>query len=131
MMCCELYINMVQYNCYIKYPFYNKTINIGGMRHMDTKIKPSQIDITARLCGSGFGKAEFERIAMNIISIAINKKGDEWFSFTIEDYKSLCDHSVDELEEDMIYLMKTRGFLTCDKNHNFSICPEFIRACFD
>lgn len=41
---------------------------------MDITIKPSDINLKSRLCGSGFNKSEYEIIAVNIILIAIRKK---------------------------------------------------------
>ena len=92
-------------------------------------IKPSEINVTGRLCGSGFHKTEFEIIAVNIILIAIKKKNDKWFVFTIDEYKSLCDHQVNWLEVALIREMARQGILKCDENGNFAITQKFIGAC--
>ena len=72
-------------------------------RLLDTK--PSNINIKGRLCGSKFEKAEYERIAVNIIIIAIKKKNDNWFSFSSDEFKDLCDNSVSSREIELIQEM--------------------------
>ena len=96
---------------------------------MDITIKPSDINLKSRLCGSGFNKSEYEIIAVNIILIAIRKKNDNWFVFTIDEYKSLCDHDVNWLEVELILEMANQEFFECDENGNFAITQKFIAAC--
>ena len=94
---------------------------------MDTK--PSNINIKGRLCGSKFEKAEYERIAVNIIIIAIKKKNDNLFSFSSDEYKDLCDHSVSSREIELMQEMAEKGFLKCDEEVKYSITQKFIDAC--
>lgn len=94
---------------------------------MDTK--PSNINIKGRLCGSKFNKAEYERIAVNIIIIAIKKKNDNWFSFFSDEYKALCDHSVSSHEIEFLKEMAEKGFFKIDEKGKFSITQKFIDAC--
>lgn len=94
---------------------------------MDTK--PSNINIKGRLCGSKFEKAEYERIAVNIIIIAIKKKNDNWFSFSSDEYKDLCDNSVSSREIELMQEMAEKRFLKCDEEVKYSITQKFIDAC--
>ena len=94
---------------------------------MDTK--PSNINIKGRLCGSRFNRAEYERIAVNIIIIAVRKKNDNWFDFSCDEYKALCDHSVSSHEIELIQEMAEKGFLKYDEEGKFSITQKFIDAC--
>lgn len=95
---------------------------------MDITIKPSDINIKCRLCGSGFNKLEYETIAVNIIIMAI-RKNDDWFAFTIDEYKALCDHDVNWREVELIREMAKRGFFECDRDEKFAITQKFIGAC--
>ena len=87
--------------------------------------KPSDIDISSRLCGSDFNKSELETIASNIIIIS-KGAGDKWAEFSWEEYKKLCNHQVTDEEGLVLLEMVERGYLDFEEGR-FSVNLRFLR----
>jgi len=89
-------------------------------------IKPSDIDISGHLMGSGFRNNERETIARNIILISL-WNGDSWSPFTEEAYKQRCKHNVTKNELDCLHGMFEESVLSMD-GHEYDVADIFFIA---
>jgi len=89
-------------------------------------VKPSNIDISNYFFSTPFRRIEKETVARNIVIISKNN-GDQWISFSFDEYSDLSEHEVTMEEQGCLNGMARDGFLSFD-GEKYNIESSFIEA---
>ena len=93
-------------------------------------VKPSDIDLSNRLIGSGFGKSEDENNAALFVFVC-KENGDEWLNISPEEYLTLRlkqgANPTLKLVQSILKDFSESGYMTEDQG-KYSITDKFIGA---
>lgn len=91
---------------------------------MPEMIKPS--DVTKGLWDTPWQNSERETIATNILKLARHRNGDEWKSFTWQDYVDFCSHRPTPAEERILEEFVKTGYLSKDADGAYQFERKII-----
>jgi len=87
-------------------------------------VKPSEFDYQKGLWDTPFRNSEKETIARNIIFFS-HKNGDEWKSFSFDDYRSMCSHNVTDSEKSILDGFVKDGLLSFEDD-KYDVTDAFV-----
>ncbi len=90
-------------------------------------VRPQDIQTTDSFgfMGSGFRNTECETIARNIVMLLKKADPSSWTSFSWDDYKTFCTHSVSDTERGVLDAMVSGGRPVW--NTSTSLAPGYLK----
>ncbi len=93
-------------------------------------VKPSDFNLNNQLFwDSPLQDTTMEVVARNVVFVSL-KNGDNWDSFSLDDYKSRCGHSVKRVEEGILDALVKQGVLEYAHGKHYRVTNQFFGTFF-